>query len=76
MAGSVRAAVIGPPLLRRLGVTRADSWGLAMGAAAHGIGTARAAEEGEPQAAAAGLAIALMGLATAALAGLGVWLLG
>lgn len=68
VASGVLGAVIGPPLLRLLGVSRPASRGFALGAAAHGIGTARAAEEGETAAAAAGLAIGLMGLATAALA--------
>jgi predicted murein hydrolase (TIGR00659 family) len=64
----VVGAMVGPPLLRALGVRSRTAWGLAMGAAAHGIGTARAAEQGEVEGASAGLAIGLMGIATALLA--------
>ncbi|MFR5934393.1 MAG: LrgB family protein [Alistipes shahii] len=41
--------------------------GFALGAAAHGIGTARAIEIGAAEGALSGLAMALMGLATALL---------
>ncbi len=64
----VLGAVIGPPLLRALGIRSRTAWGLALGAAAHGVGTARAAEEGEVEAAGSGLAIGLMGVFTALLA--------
>jgi len=64
----VLGAVIGPPLLRALGVRSRTAFGLALGAAAHGVGTARAAEEGDAEAASAGLAIGLMGVFTAVLA--------
>ncbi|MBW3571221.1 MAG: LrgB family protein [Gemmatimonadetes bacterium] len=64
----VLGAVIGPPLLRAAGVRSRTAFGLAMGAAAHGVGTARAAEEGEVEAASSGLAIGLMGVFTAVLA--------
>jgi putative effector of murein hydrolase len=76
VASGVFGAVIGPPLLRLIGVHRPGSWGFAMGAAAHGVGTARAAEEGESTAAAAGLAIGLMGAATALLAAIAARVLG
>lgn len=68
IATGVIGAVVGPPLLRRIGVRSATAFGLAMGAAAHGIGTARAAQEGPVEGATSGLAIGLMGLATAILA--------
>jgi predicted murein hydrolase (TIGR00659 family) len=61
-------AVIGPPLLRRMGVRSRTAFGLALGASAHGVGTARAAEEGDAEAASSGLAIGLMGVGTALLA--------
>lgn len=64
----VLGAVIGPPLLRWMGVRSRTAFGLALGAGAHGVGTARAAEEGEVEAAAAGLSIGLMGVATAVVA--------
>lgn len=61
----ILGAVIGPPLLRRMGVRSRTAFGLALGAAAHGVGTARAAEEGDVEAASAGLALGLMGVGTA-----------
>lgn len=61
----ILGAVIGPPLLRRMGVRSRTAFGLALGAAAHGVGTARAAEEGDVEAASSGLAIGLMGAGTA-----------
>ena len=61
-------AVVGPPLLRWAGVRSRSAFGIALGAAAHGVGTARAVEEGEVEAAGSGLAIGLMGVATALLA--------
>lgn len=71
----ILGAVIGPPLLRAIGVRSRTAFGLALGAAAHGVGTARAAEEGEVEAASSGLAIGVMGVFTAVLAPLAVWLL-
>lgn len=71
----VLGAVIGPPLMRALGVRSRTAFGLALGAAAHGVGTARAAEEGDTEAASAGLAIGVMGALTAALAPVAVWIL-
>lgn len=64
----ILGAVIGPPLLHRLGVRSRTAFGLALGAAAHGVGTARAAEEGDVEAASSGLAIGLMGVGTAVVA--------
>jgi predicted murein hydrolase (TIGR00659 family) len=78
IASGVLGAVIGPSILRATGIRSATAFGLAMGAAAHGIGTARALEEGMLEGATAGLAIGLMGLATAVatpvIVGLMVWL--
>lgn len=71
----VLGAVIGPPLLRAIGIRSRTAFGLALGAAAHGVGTARAAEEGEVEAASSGLAIGIMGVFTAVLAPLGLALL-
>lgn len=72
----VLGAALGPALLRLAGVRDRTAFGLAMGAAGHGIGTARAAEEGTAEAAGGGLAIGLMGVATAVLAPLIIALLG
>jgi predicted murein hydrolase (TIGR00659 family) len=68
IATGVIGAVIGPAVLRGAGIRSRTAFGLAMGAAAHGAGTARALEEGAVEGATSGLAIGLMGVATAVLA--------
>ena len=60
-------SIIGEWILRRCGVRDPEARGFALGAAAHGIGTARAIEMGAAEGALSGLAMALMGLATALL---------
>lgn len=60
-------ALVGVKFLRLLRIKDASTTGLAMGAAAHGVGTARAIEEGATEGALSGLAMALMGVATAVL---------
>ncbi len=75
IATGLIGGVIGPRLLRAIGVRSATAFGLAMGSAAHGLGTARAAEEGPVEGATSGLAIGLMGLATAILAPLALLVL-
>ena len=57
-------AVCGPEFCRRIGVTSPIATGLAMGTAAHGIGTARMLEIDRLAGAVAGLAIGLNGLMT------------
>ncbi len=57
-------AVIGPWFLKITGIKPGFGQGLALGAASHGIGTAKALEMGLLQGAAGGLAIALMGVIT------------
>jgi len=64
----ILGAVLGPPFFRLLGVRRPFARGTALGTASHGIGTARAAEEGSEALAAAGLAMAAAGLMTGLLA--------
>lgn len=59
-------AVLGPPLLSALGVRDPRARGLALGAAAHGVGTARAFNEGAEAGAHASLAMGLAGVLTAA----------
>lgn len=61
-------SIFGEWILRRCGVRDPEARGFALGAAAHGIGTARAIEIGAVEGALSGLAMALMGLATALLA--------
>ncbi len=63
----VLGAAVGPALLWAAGVRSRTATGIALGAAAHGVGTARAVEEGEVEAAGAGIAIGLMGVVTAVL---------
>ena len=59
---------IGVALLRAAGVRSRLATGLALGAAAHGFGTARAASEGDDEGAAAAVAMGAVGLLTALLA--------
>ena len=63
----ILGASLGPWLLEKLRVTNAMAQGLAMGVAAHGIGTGRAIYMGDVAAAFSGLAMGLNGLATAIL---------
>jgi predicted murein hydrolase (TIGR00659 family) len=67
IAAGVLGAVLGPIFLRAIGVRSPYAFGLAMGAASHGIGTARALEEGEVEGATSGLALCLNGIVTAVL---------
>jgi len=65
VATGILGAVIGPAFLRFIGVKSKVAFGLAMGSASHGIGTARAFQEGELEGAVSSLAIGLNGIATA-----------
>jgi predicted murein hydrolase (TIGR00659 family) len=67
---------LGVGLLRSAGVRSPLATGLALGAAAHGLGTARAADEGPIAGAAAGMAMGFVGVATALLAPIVMVLLG
>jgi predicted murein hydrolase (TIGR00659 family) len=58
-------AMFGVPLLRLAGIRDDAALGVAMGVAAHGVGTARAFEESPVSGAFAGLAMALTALITA-----------
>ncbi|PTA68201.1 LrgB family protein [Deinococcus arcticus] len=62
-------ALLLPPVLTRLGVRHPLARGLAMGAVAHGIGTARAREEGEQTGAAASVGMGLAALLVTAVVG-------
>ena len=59
--------ITGPFVLNKLGITSKLARGLARGSSAHGLGTARAMELGAIEGAISGLAIGLMGFATAIL---------
>ncbi|MCH5334982.1 MAG: LrgB family protein [Alistipes sp.] len=61
----VFGSMAGGWVLDRAGVTLPQARGLAMGSAAHGVGTARAVEMGAVEGALSGLAIALMGAVSA-----------
>ncbi|MEP6992687.1 MAG: LrgB family protein [bacterium] len=67
VTGAIGAG-LGVALLRLVGVRSALATGLALGAAAHGFGTARAADEGEVEGASAGMAMGVVGVLTALLA--------
>lgn len=60
-------ALVGPIVLRRIGVKSKIAKGLAMGSASHALGTARAMEMGALEGAISGLAIGIMGIMTALL---------
>ena len=60
-------SIVGTWVLDRTGVRLPQARGFALGSAAHGIGTARAVELGAIEGALSGMAIALMGAATALL---------
>ena len=61
----ILGAVIGPIVLKLAGVMSPVAFGLAMGTAAHGIGTARAFQDGHRQGASATVGLCLNGLFTA-----------
>ena len=67
IASGILGSVVGPWLLDKMGIKSRVARGLAMGAAAHGIGTARAMEMGSVEGAIGGMAIGLMGIITAIL---------
>ena len=59
--------LVGPIILRRLGIKSKIAQGLAMGSASHALGTVRALEMGALEGAISGLAIGIMGIITALL---------
>lgn len=63
----ILGAVVGPVLLMLLGRIESSAFGLAMGVASHGIGTARALEIGQTEGAYAALALCLNGVLTSLL---------
>ncbi len=64
----ILGAIIGPGLLGILKIRNATSRGIAMGTAAHAIGTSRALELGETEGAMSSLAIGMAGLVTVLIA--------
>ena len=63
----ILGGIIGPFILRKLHIKSRVAKGLALGAAAHGLGTAKAIELGAVEGAISGLAIGLMGIMTSLL---------
>lgn len=59
--------LVGPLILRRLGIQSKIAKGLAIGSASHALGTTRALEMGALEGAISGLAIGIMGIMTAIL---------
>ena len=68
IAIGIAGGIAGPWILRILKVDSKIAIGLALGASAHGLGTARAMELGAIEGAIGGLAIGIMGLITALIA--------
>ncbi|HKL92495.1 MAG: LrgB family protein [Bacteroidales bacterium] len=66
--------MVGPVVLRRFGFKSSIAKGLAMGAASHAMGTARALEMGALEGAISGLAIGIMGIMTAFMIPVVEWL--
>lgn len=67
VACGIFGSIAGPWLLDKLRINSKVARGLALGAASHGIGTARAMEMGPIEGAIGGMAIGLMGVITAIL---------
>lgn len=63
----ILGSIVAPTVLNKLGISDSIARGLAIGTAAHGVGTAKAMELGAVEGAISGLAIGLMGLITALL---------
>jgi len=61
----ILGGMLGPELIRVIGIRSQFAIGLAMGTGAHGIGTARALREGELEGAMSGVGMMLNGLITA-----------
>ena len=66
-AVGIFGGLVGPFILERLGIKSRIARGLALGSAAHGLGTAKAMELGAVEGAISGLAIGVMGIMTAIL---------
>lgn len=63
----ILGSIIGPSILKLIGIESSVAKGLALGAASHSVGTAKAMEMGMIEGALSGLAIGLMGVMTALL---------
>jgi predicted murein hydrolase (TIGR00659 family) len=76
VATGILGGMLGPDIVRRLGIHSPFASGLAVGTAAHGIGTARALQEGELQGTMSSIGMTLNGALTALLLPLLAHLLG
>lgn len=74
IATGILGGITGPFILDKTGIHSKIARGLALGASAHGIGTARAIELGVVEGAISGLTIGLMGVVTAILVPIVRWL--
>lgn len=67
VAVGIFGSIVGPFVLKALGIESRIAKGLALGASSHGVGTAAAIQIGAVEGALSGLAIGLMGIMTAVL---------
>ena len=67
VAVEIFGSIVGPSVMRVLGIDSHIAKGLALGASSHGVGTAAAIQIGAIEGALSGLAIGLMGIMTAVL---------
>lgn len=67
VVSGIFGGIVGPFILRKMHIKSKVAKGLALGSAAHGLGTARAIELGAVEGAISGLAIGLMGIMTSLL---------
>lgn len=67
VAVGIFGSIVGPVVLKALGIESRIAKGLALGASSHGVGTAAAIQIGAVEGALSGLAIGLMGIMTAVL---------
>ena len=64
MIAGISGAVVGPSILKMFHITEPVAQGLALGSASHAVGTSKAIELGEIQAAMSSLAIVVTGILT------------
>ncbi len=67
VAVGIFGSIVGPAVMKVLGIESRIAKGLALGASSHGVGTAAAIQIGAVEGALSGLAIGLMGIMTAIL---------
>ena len=67
VAVGIFGSIVGPAVMKILGIESRIAKGLALGASSHGVGTAAAIQIGAVEGALSGLAIGLMGIMTAIL---------